>query len=76
MKKLSLLLFLLGVILVCGVGVYAAAQYQEAPELAALVEAGQLPPVEERLPAEPLVVKPVDSMVIRRHLASCFYRNQ
>lgn len=62
MKKLSLLLFLLGVILVCGVGVYAAAQYQEAPELAALVEAGQLPPVEERLPAEPLVVKPVDSI--------------
>jgi len=32
-----------------------AQQYNEAPDLAAKVEAGELPPVEERLPAEPLV---------------------
>ena len=32
--------------------------YGEAPMLAALVEAGELPPVEERLPAEPLVIEP------------------
>lgn len=32
--------------------------YQEAPMLAELVAAGQLPPVAERLPAEPLVVTP------------------
>ena len=30
--------------------------YKEAPQLAELVAAGQLPPVEERLPEEPLVV--------------------
>jgi peptide/nickel transport system substrate-binding protein len=33
--------------------------FQEAPELAALVKAGKLPPVEQRLPAEPLVLKPL-----------------
>jgi len=31
--------------------------YQEAPELAAMVEAGELPPVAERLPKEPRVLK-------------------
>jgi len=34
------------------------AKYKEAPELAALVAAGQLPPVDERLPLEPFVVGP------------------
>ncbi|NPV07619.1 MAG: MerR family transcriptional regulator [Anaerolineae bacterium] len=34
-----------------------ASKYSEAPELAAKVAAGELPPVEERLPAEPLVVE-------------------
>jgi peptide/nickel transport system substrate-binding protein len=37
-------------------GTIAAAEYREAPELAARVAAGDLPPVEERLPEEPLVV--------------------
>ncbi len=32
----------------------------EAPQLAALVAAGDLPPLEQRLPSEPLVVEPVD----------------
>lgn len=32
--------------------------FNEAPELATLVEAGELPPVNERLPIEPLVVQP------------------
>lgn len=32
------------------------AQYQESPMLAELVKAGKLPPVEERLPVNPLVV--------------------
>lgn len=35
-------------------------EYQEAPQLQALVEAGQLPPVEERLPANPLAVPVVE----------------
>jgi len=34
-----------------------AGKYREAPELAALVRAGKLPPVEERLPKEPLVAE-------------------
>ncbi len=37
----------------------AAGSYQEAPMLRKLVAAGELPPVEERLPEEPLVVEPV-----------------
>ena len=36
--------------------------FQEAPQLAALVKAGKLPPVEQRLPQEPMVVKPVHSI--------------
>jgi peptide/nickel transport system substrate-binding protein len=34
----------------------------EAPELAALVKAGKLPPVAERVPAEPMVLKPLHSI--------------
>jgi len=37
-----------------------AQEYSEAPELAELVAAGSLPPVEERLPANPLVVEPFE----------------
>src|ERR1019366_4191525 len=33
--------------------------FQEAPALAALVKAGKLPPVEQRLPADPLVLQPL-----------------
>ena len=39
------------------VGYGALPSYTEAPELAALVEAGLLPPVGERLPREPRIVK-------------------
>ncbi|MEX2501313.1 MAG: ABC transporter substrate-binding protein [Trueperaceae bacterium] len=42
---------------------FALAQpYDEAPMLAEQVEAGDLPPVEERLPDEPLVFEPVDEI--------------
>ena len=34
-------------------------KYSEAPQLAELVKAGKLPPVEERVGSEPLVIKPV-----------------
>ncbi|MCC6456678.1 MAG: ABC transporter substrate-binding protein [Caldilineaceae bacterium] len=34
--------------------------FSEAPMLAALVESGDLPPVEERLPSDPLVVEPAE----------------
>src|ERR1041385_974438 len=33
--------------------------FKKAPELAELVRQGKLPPVEKRLPAEPLVLKPL-----------------
>jgi peptide/nickel transport system substrate-binding protein len=36
--------------------------YNEAPSLAALVAAGELPPIEERLPPEPLVIEPVEQV--------------
>ena len=36
--------------------------YHEAPMLAEMVAAGDLPPVDERLPAEPLVVEVVDEI--------------
>jgi peptide/nickel transport system substrate-binding protein len=36
--------------------------YHEAPQLAEMVAAGVLPPVEERLPTDPLVVEPYDSI--------------
>jgi peptide/nickel transport system substrate-binding protein len=34
-------------------------RFQEAPELAEMVKAGRLPPVAQRLPDEPLVIKPL-----------------
>ncbi len=36
------------------------ASFQEAPMLADMVTAGDLPPVEERLPSEPLVIEPAE----------------
>lgn len=39
-----------------------AADYQQAPELAALVKTGALPPVDQRLPVDPLVVIPYESV--------------
>lgn len=37
-------------------------QYNEAPQLAELVSQGQLPPVEERLPENPLVITPLNEI--------------
>jgi ABC-type transport system substrate-binding protein len=36
--------------------------FNEAPEFASMVRAGSLPPVDERLPTEPLVLEPVESI--------------
>lgn len=38
----------------------AGTAYQEAPELARLVAEGKLPPVEERLPRNPMLVQPLE----------------
>ena len=37
-------------------------KFNEAPMLAELVKAGKLPPIEKRLPAEPLVIVPVEEV--------------
>ncbi|NJR12324.1 hypothetical protein HC776_00010 [bacterium] len=42
--------------------VLAQTTYNEAPLLAERVTAGELPPVAERLPAEPLVIEPVEEI--------------
>jgi len=39
-----------------------ASKYKEAPALAELVKAGKLPPVDQRLPATPMVLKPVEKV--------------
>ena len=40
----------------------APVEYKEPPSLLALVESGDLPPVNERLPSEPLVVDPLEAI--------------
>ena len=40
----------------------SAGGFNEAPMLAAMVAAGTLPPVDERLPAEPLVIEPYNEI--------------
>lgn len=62
MRKLYF--YFLAVLLVIPVGVTVNSQesYSEAPILAARVESGELPPVEERLPANPRVVEPFNEV--------------
>lgn len=47
---------------VFSLGAGAAAKYNEAPQLAELVKAGKLPPVEERLPENPMVLTPIEKI--------------
>lgn len=58
--------WLIGVMSVLFVGLMVsgvmAQEYKEAPALAEMVKAGTLPPVEERLPENPLVVAGVDGI--------------
>lgn len=60
-KKLWLSITLVGLFLVLA-GIAGAMEYKEAPMLADMVKAGEIPPLEERLPEEPLVVPVVDSI--------------
>jgi peptide/nickel transport system substrate-binding protein len=62
-KKHWLIIVFVGV-LVALTGLVASAEmkYQEAPQLAEMVAAGTLPPVEERLPENPIVVKAIESI--------------
>lgn len=58
MKKICLLLAFALVATMAAVPAFAEeTTYAQAPMLDALVESGELPPVEERLPDDPLVIK-------------------
>ena len=61
MRKVGIVL-LVGTISLLGIFSISVMAYQEAPELRALVAAGELPPVEERLPKDPLVMKGFDGI--------------
>ncbi|HOP95004.1 MAG TPA: hypothetical protein PL130_04460, partial [Dictyoglomaceae bacterium] len=56
-KFLSVLLIFL---LIFGNTIVGQKKYNESPMLAQLVKQGKLPPVEERLPKNPIVVKPFE----------------
>ncbi|MGQ9632524.1 MAG: ABC transporter substrate-binding protein [bacterium] len=62
LRKLMVILLLGGAICLLGVASAMAEKYNEAPMLSELVKAGKLPPVEKRLPEEPLVVKPFEQI--------------
>ncbi len=55
-------LFLITALLLSSVAFAQGMTYQQSPSLDAAVAAGDLPPVEGRLPADPLVVTPIDSI--------------
>ncbi|MBZ0286321.1 MAG: ABC transporter substrate-binding protein, partial [Anaerolineae bacterium] len=61
-KLFSTLVIVVAVLLAMSVTAAQDMQYKEAPMLAEMVAAGELPPVEERLPENPQVVEPVDSI--------------
>lgn len=63
MIRRKALFFILAFVMVLSVAsVVSAVEYNEAPMLAEKVAAGELPPVEERLPKEPMVVEPLNSV--------------
>ena len=61
MRKVMVILVSIAVCLIGTVSALAA-KYNEAPMLRVKVAAGELPPVEERLPEEPLVVEVVEEI--------------
>ncbi|MGQ9631750.1 MAG: ABC transporter substrate-binding protein [bacterium] len=62
--KVLLAVGVMCVLLVLGIvpSSFGQRKYNEAPMLAELVKAGKLPPVERRLPENPLVVEPVEEV--------------
>ena len=59
---LLIISLLSSLLLVFGAVSFAQRKYNEAPMLAELVKQGKLPPVEERLPEEPWVIKPLEKV--------------
>ncbi|MEM6381372.1 MAG: ABC transporter substrate-binding protein [Pseudomonadota bacterium] len=62
MKHVGRLARTSAVALLCSTTALFAMDFSEAPMLTEMVEAGQLPPVEERLPANPEVITPIESV--------------
>ncbi len=62
MSKRGTLVFLIFLLTALVSGSAFAANFNEAPMLADLVKASALPPVEERLPKEPLVIEPYEEV--------------
>ena len=60
--QLTLFVVLLSFLVFGAVGYAQDMMYNEAPLLAEQVAAGELPPVEERLPPNPLVVEPLNEI--------------
>ncbi len=60
-RRIMFLFALLSLLVTAGF-VTGQDMYSEAPSLAEKVAAGELPPVDERLPDEPLVVEPVEEI--------------
>ena len=52
------------------------AAFRQAPMLAALVASGELPPVEERLPDDPMVVEPIDKIGTYGGTARIFFAGE
>ena len=62
-RRLALIgLAALGMLAASGTAFAQASKYKEAPMLAELVKAGKLPPVDKRLPEDPLVVPVVEKV--------------
>ncbi|MCX7720462.1 MAG: ABC transporter substrate-binding protein [Dictyoglomus thermophilum] len=62
MKCFKFLSILLIFILIFGNTIVGQKKYNESPMTAALVKEGKLPPVEQRLPKNPIVVKPLEEV--------------
>ncbi len=61
MRK-SIVLLMIAAVCFLGTASALAAKYNEAPMLRTLVAAGELPPVDERVPEDPFVVEPFDEI--------------
>lgn len=61
MRKLTIML-LSGLVCLLGATSALGAKYNEAPMLKIKVAAGELPPVERRLPEKPVVVQPIEEI--------------
>lgn len=62
MIRKLIVVFLSGLVCLVIVASVLAMEYKEAPMLRTKVAAGELPPVEERLPKNPVVVRPVEEI--------------